>query len=65
MDNIPLWMAATISLFIALVFMVIIWLLVVPWQRRAIKRELKAEKVPVNFNIGESSGEFNLAVYNI
>lgn len=58
MDNIPLWMAATISLSIAMVFMLIIWLFVVPWQRRSIKGELKAEKVPVNFNIGESSGKF-------
>lgn len=58
MDNIPLWMAATISLSIASVFMLIIWLFVVPRYRRAIKEEQKAEKVPVNFNIGESSGKF-------
>lgn len=58
MDNIPLWMAATISLGVALVCMVIIWLFVVPWQRKTIKSELKAEKLPVNFNIGESSGGF-------
>lgn len=56
MDNIPLWMAATISLSVAFVFMLIIWLFVVPRQRRTIKEELKAEKVSVNFNIGESSG---------
>lgn len=57
MDNIPFWMAATISISISLFFMVIIWLFVVPWQRRVIKQEeCRAEKVAVNFNIGESSG---------
>lgn len=58
MDNIPFWMAATISISISLFFMVIIWLFVVPWQRRVIKQEEgRAEKVAVNFNIGESSGK--------
>lgn len=56
MDNIPLWMAATISLSVASVLMLIIWLFVVPRQRRTIKEEMKTDKVSVNFNIGESSG---------
>ncbi|CAG9814554.1 unnamed protein product [Phaedon cochleariae] len=55
MDNIPLWMAATISISIALFFMVIIWLFVVPWQRKIIKEQTIADKLPVNFNIGESA----------
>nr|CAH7747611.1 unnamed protein product [Callosobruchus chinensis] len=58
MDNVPLWMAASISLGVALFFMVVIWLFMVPWQRRKIREEFGGgveEKMPVNFNIGESS----------
>lgn len=55
MDNIPLWLAAAISVGISLFFMVFIWLVVVPWQRRKILREMGHPKSPVNFNIGESS----------
>ncbi|RZC35096.1 sodium-dependent phosphate transporter 1 [Asbolus verrucosus] len=55
MDNIPLWMAATISLSIAVVCMLFIWLVVVPRQRKKIKADLLAEKPAVNFNIGEST----------
>lgn len=56
MDNIPLWMAATLSLSIGLVAMIVIQLFVVPWQQRRINEELKAEQPTVNFNIGESTG---------
>ncbi|KAF7269946.1 ribosomal protein LP0 isoform X1 [Rhynchophorus ferrugineus] len=55
MDNIPLWMAAAISGSVALLCMLIIWLVVVPWQREKIRREVMAETAKVNFNIGESS----------
>ncbi|XP_050503519.1 sodium-dependent phosphate transporter 1 [Diabrotica virgifera virgifera] len=56
MDNIPLWMASTISVSIGIFVMVITWLFVVPWQRKVIKeQEVKEEKLAVNFNIGESS----------
>ncbi|XP_044267417.1 sodium-dependent phosphate transporter 1 [Tribolium madens] len=55
MDNIPFWLAATISLSIAFVTMIFIWLVVVPRQRRNIKADLLAEKPAVNFNIGEST----------
>ncbi|CAG9771968.1 unnamed protein product [Ceutorhynchus assimilis] len=57
MDNIPLWLAATISLAVALVCMVFIWLVVVPWQRKKIKMEMVSVDVnnQVCFNIGESS----------
>lgn len=55
MDNIPVWIAASASLGVGLFTMVIIWLLVVPWQRRKINAALSKEHPPVNFNIGESS----------
>lgn len=58
MDSIPLWMAAVISVSVASLIMLIIWLIVVPRQRRIITEELKVEKLTVNFNIGESSGKF-------
>ncbi|KAH0820012.1 hypothetical protein GEV33_002779 [Tenebrio molitor] len=57
MDNIPLWLAATISLSVAFVSMIFIWLVLVPWHRKKIKSDLLAEKAPVNFNIGESTGK--------
>lgn len=59
MDNIPLWIAATISLSIALITMFFIWIVVVPWQRKRIKRELLEDKPAVNFNIGESTGRIS------
>ncbi|XP_030763665.1 sodium-dependent phosphate transporter 2-like [Sitophilus oryzae] len=55
MDNIPLWLATTISLSVAVLSMLIIWLVVVPWQREIIRREMIVESTKVNFNIGESS----------
>ncbi|XP_050307025.1 sodium-dependent phosphate transporter 2 [Anthonomus grandis grandis] len=55
MDNIPLWLAATISVTVAFVAMMVIWLVVVPWQRRKIKMEMAADNTQVNFNIGEST----------
>lgn len=59
MDNIPLWLAAVISLSVALVSMIFIWLVVVPWQRKKIKMEMTVETTQVNFNIGESSGKYH------
>ncbi|CAH0558244.1 unnamed protein product [Brassicogethes aeneus] len=55
MDNIPIWLAVAISVGIALVAMVFIRLVVVPWQRRVILKEMGGPKSPVNFNIGEST----------
>ncbi|XP_066257141.1 sodium-dependent phosphate transporter 2 [Euwallacea similis] len=56
MDNIPWWLAASISFTVALVSMVVIWLIVVPWQRKKIKLEMTGnEAAHVNFNIGEST----------
>lgn len=57
MDHISLWMAAAISVGTAAFFMVIIWLFVVPWQRRIIKNDLNADNV--NFTIGEPTGMYN------
>lgn len=54
MHNIPLWMAATISVSIAVICMFIIWFFVVPIQRKRIEADLQAEN-NVNFNIGEST----------
>lgn len=55
MDNIPIWLAATISLVIALVFMIVIKVFIVPCQRKIILAQSKAEQQSVNFNIGEST----------
>lgn len=58
MDNIPLWLDAVISVSAAVLSMLVIWLVVVPWQRKKIKLEA-TEPEPheeVNFNIGESTG---------
>lgn len=58
MDNIPLWSAAVISIVIGVLTMIIIWLIVVPWQRKKILSEINKEHSGVNFNIGESSGNY-------
>ncbi|KAF5269255.1 hypothetical protein FQR65_LT02556 [Abscondita terminalis] len=55
MDNIPLWMAAALSVSIGIIAALAIQLIVVPWQRKRINEEMKKEQQPVNFNIGESS----------
>lgn len=55
MDNIPLWMAAAISVSFGLLTAIVIQIVVVPWQRKRITEEMKVEQPPVNFNIGESS----------
>lgn len=57
MDNIPLWMAITISVVIAFLFLLVIKFIFVPWQRKKILSEIKSETASVNFNIGESSGK--------
>ncbi|XP_019767333.1 sodium-dependent phosphate transporter 1 [Dendroctonus ponderosae] len=57
MDNIPLWLDAAISVSAAIVSMLVIWLVVVPWQRKKIKLEASDPEphAEVNFNIGEST----------
>lgn len=54
MDKIPLWLAAAISIGIGISTMIIIWVFVVPRQRKKITEELKKEQT-VNFKIGEST----------
>lgn len=63
MDKIPIWMAATISLIIAIVCMLVIKMFVVPRQRKQILIDMKAEQQTVNFNIGESSGGLQFFFY--
>ncbi|XP_060518342.1 sodium-dependent phosphate transporter 2 isoform X2 [Cylas formicarius] len=55
MNNIPLWMSAVISLLVAFLCLTIIWLVVVPWQRKKIRADLANERNEVSFNIGRSS----------
>ncbi|KAK9888506.1 hypothetical protein WA026_000757 [Henosepilachna vigintioctopunctata] len=55
MDNIPLWMALVVSCSIAIISMFLIWLFVVPIQRKKIEAEASSQINGVNFNIGESS----------
>lgn len=56
MDKIPLWMAGAISVSIGILVMVIIQLVVIPWQRKRILADLEGERNPVNFTFGESEG---------
>lgn len=55
MDGIPIWLAASISLGIGIIAMIVIRLFVVPWQRKKINAEINNEHPPVNFNIGGST----------
>lgn len=55
MDNIPVWLAATISVAIAIVCVLVIKIFVVPWQRKQILAQAKVDQHSVNFNIGEST----------
>lgn len=57
MDNIPLWLAAVISINLGILIMIFIWLVVVPWQRRKILNDINQEHNQVNFNIGGSTGK--------
>lgn len=57
MDNIPVWLAITISSSIAILSMILIRIFVVPWQRKQVLAQSRAdeEHTTVNFNIGEST----------
>lgn len=54
MDNIPTWLAFTISGSIGLAVAIIVQLFIVPWQRRAVSGEGKHGK-PVKFTIDGST----------
>lgn len=53
MDNIPTWLAITISIAIGLVVAIIVQLVIVPWQRRKIIGRTTGE--PVKFTINDST----------
>uniref|UniRef100_A0A182PS81 Phosphate transporter n=1 Tax=Anopheles epiroticus TaxID=199890 RepID=A0A182PS81_9DIPT len=52
MDNIPLWVALTVSLTLGLVVAMLVQLFIVPWQKRKILNEAKA-----GFTLGDSDGD--------
>lgn len=53
MDNIPPWLAVCISAVIGLAVVVVVQIVIVPWQRRKIIRAQSADKV--KFSINDSS----------
>ncbi|XP_018336619.1 sodium-dependent phosphate transporter 1-B [Agrilus planipennis] len=55
MDGIPLWLAAVISIVLGIVTMIIIQVVVVPWQRKRLKLSACKHPTGIDFNIGESS----------
>lgn len=57
MDHIPLWLAIVISLGLGIILMIIIQLVVVPWQRKKILTNQEVDRKPVNFTFGESTGK--------
>lgn len=58
MDNIPTWIALTISSIAAVTLAIIVQLVIVPWQRKKILKE--ANNGEVKFTFGDSDGELNL-----
>ncbi|GLV39179.1 Na[+]-dependent inorganic phosphate cotransporter type III [Carabus blaptoides fortunei] len=55
MDKIPLWLAIVISLGLGIILMIVIQLVVVPWQRKKILASQEIDRKPVNFTFGEST----------
>lgn len=56
MDNIPTWVALTISSIFAVFVAIVVQLVVVPWQKKKILGETKNGQ-PVKFTFGDSDGE--------
>lgn len=56
MDNIPTWVALTISSIFAIFVAILVQLVVVPWQKKKILGETKNGQ-PVKFTFGDSDGE--------
>lgn len=56
MDNIPTWVALTISSTVAVIVAILVQLVVVPWQKKKILGESKTGQ-PVKFTFGDSDGE--------
>lgn len=62
LDNVPTWMALTISSIFAVVVAIFVQLIIVPWQ----KKKILAESLqPVKFTFGDSDGEFKLKKKNL
>lgn len=57
MDNIPTWVALTISSIVAIAVAILVQVFVVPWQRKKILGGSKNGK-PVKFTFGDSDGNF-------
>ena len=55
MDNIPTWIAAVVSISFGLLVAILVQIFVVPWQRKKILNQNKADKA--DFMIGDSDGE--------
>lgn len=56
MDNIPTWLAVTVSIGMGLLVAILTQLLVVPMQKRKIAKQLRA-KNPVKFHFEVSESE--------
>lgn len=54
MDNIPTWLAITISLSIGVAVAIVVQLVIVPWQRRKVLEHIKSGG-PVQFSIDDSN----------
>lgn len=54
LDNVPTWMALTISTLFAVVVAILVQVFVVPWQKKKI---LEESLQPVKFTFGDSDGE--------
>lgn len=55
MDNIPAWLALTVSCCLALIVAILTYFIVVPIQRRKITKQLVANQ-PVKFQFADSNG---------
>lgn len=57
MDNIPTWIALSVSVALSLLVALLTQLVVVPLQRRSIAKKLRAQN-PVKFNFEDSVGKW-------
>lgn len=57
MDNIPTWLAVTVSIALGLLVAILTHLVIVPMQKRKIAKQLRV-KNPVKFQFEDSVGEF-------
>lgn len=58
MDNIPTWLAVTVSICLGLLVAILTHLVIVPMQKRKIAKQLRA-KNPVKFQFEDSVGKFH------